>query len=215
MEPGSSEADRRPPIAPRAAADRDQQDRNGAESGHRQSRATIDVQPDNPEDQGNEQIYTWDSQHENLYLFHSRKDADQFVWQDYRKQHPDAPEQSHIDNEWDVFRRGFSDTAQNPVGQIISQIARFAGSSPETQKRLYEAGNNIPGFLGAELSAAAGASPETQDFFRKLGEVVEHLIPVWGEARTLSGMLGKAANGEELSLDDHQNVQGLFKELLS
>lgn len=140
------------------------------------------------------------------HVFSDRKDADAFTWQQYQQAHPDAQEQGHVDNGWDAFKRGFSDTVKNPLGQTVAQIAKAAGSSPQTQQALYDAGGNPLGFIAGETAAAAGASQQTQDKLQKGGEVAESLVPGWGQARYYGKLAANAVDGKAPSAEDALNV---------
>lgn len=139
-------------------------------------------------------------------VFDNRKDADEFTWKEYKATHPDATEQGHTDNNWDVFKRGLTDTVKNPLGETISQIAKWSGSSPQTQRGLYASGNNPLGYAAKELGAAAGASAKVQDELEEGGGLVESAIPAWGQARFYGEMTGDAANGKPPSLGDARNI---------
>jgi hypothetical protein len=139
-------------------------------------------------------------------VFNNRSDADNFTRQDYKNSHPDAPEQGRTENGWDAFKRGFSDTVSNPLGQTASQIAKAAGASPQTQQELYKAGGNPLGYVAKEAGAAAGASPETQDKLEKGGAIAESLAPVWGQARHAGQMMGNAVQGKAPSVEDAQSA---------
>jgi len=138
--------------------------------------------------------------------FDSMEKANEFTWQEYKKTHPDAPEQAHVDNNWDVFSRGFSDTVKNPLGQTASQIGQWSGASPATQKELYKAGNNPLGFVARELGAAAGASDGVQSALETAGGILESAIPAWGQARFYGNIIGNAAQGQPPSPEETQNM---------
>ncbi|RQH08881.1 hypothetical protein [Paraburkholderia dinghuensis] len=139
------------------------------------------------------------------HVFDNRNDADDFTRSEYKKIHPDAPDESHIDNSWDVAKRGFTDTVKNPVGQTVSQIAKWSGADPQTQKQLYDAGDNLLGKAARAFAAQIGAPKYVQDEFEKAGRYAENAIPVWGQAKYYGKVIGDAVEGTPPSPEDTAN----------
>lgn len=114
-----------------------------------------------------------------------------------------------------VFWQRVGDKLQNPLGTMLETLGLVSGLSPEHSRRLFEAGNNPLGKFAAIVGKDAGASQDTQENLKRMGEYAEGAIPVWGQARFYSGLVGKAMKGEAPTANEYHGIAMDAKDIAS
>jgi hypothetical protein len=142
------------------------------------------------------------------------------MYDEYARQHPDAPHEGHVDDDWDAFTRGFSAGLKNPLGEVLQFGGQLFNVSPQMQEKLRDVGDNPIGHALvsaaspalAQLGLSDKALNSMQAKLMDLGRFAENVVPAWGQVRRFVSAVGKALNGEALLTEEvHNLIQDMSK----